>query len=145
MNASAKPSLTLKRRFAVAPSLVYDAWTQAEHLLHWFGPAGEVQSAEVDVRVGGRFHIVFTTPDGEEHDVSGAYDTVVPNERLAFSWTWRTLPDRTSHVVLTFKADGGGTLFTLLHEEFFDDAARDRHEYGWTGSLDRLAAHLAAD
>jgi uncharacterized protein YndB with AHSA1/START domain len=142
MNMDVKPSLTLKRCFQVPPAAVYAAWTEPQHLLHWFGPAGDVKTAEVDVRIRGRFHIVFVTPDGEEHDVSGVYDTVVPNEKLAFSWTWRTLPDRTSHVVLTFKADGDGTLLTLFHENFYDEGARDRHEYGWTGSLERLGAHL---
>jgi len=146
MNGEIKPSLTLKRKFNAPPALVYAAWTEPAHLLNWFGPAGEVRTAEVDVRVGGQFHIVFTTPDGEEHDVSGTYDEVVANEKLSFSWMWRTLPDRASHVTLTFKKDGPeshpGTLFTLFHERFFDEAARDRHEYGWTGSLDRLEAYL---
>jgi uncharacterized protein YndB with AHSA1/START domain len=140
----AKPSLTLKRRFKAAPALVYAAWTEPRHLLRWFGPEGaEVVSAEADVRVGGHYRVVFTTPDGEEHDVSGTYDAVVANETLSFSWMWRTLPDRASHVVLTFKEDGGGTLFTLFHDGFFDAAARDRHIWGWTGALDRLGAHLA--
>jgi uncharacterized protein YndB with AHSA1/START domain len=141
-----KPSLTLKRRFKVAPSLVYAAWTEPRHLLQWFGPEGaEVVTAETDVRVGGRYHVVFTTPDGEEHDVSGAYDEVVPGEKLSFSWMWRTLPDRASHVTLTFKQDGDGTIFTLLHERFFDEAARDRHIWGWTGSLDALERYLSPD
>ena len=32
----------------------------------------------------------------------------------------------------------GGTLMTLLHEQFFDEAARDRHQSGWSGALDKL-------
>jgi uncharacterized protein YndB with AHSA1/START domain len=141
-----KPSLTLKRKFKVAPRIVYAAWTEPRHLMNWFGPAGATMiSAETDVRQGGRFHIVFKTPDGEEHDVSGIYDDVVANEKLSFSWMWRTLPDRTSHVTLTFKADGEGTIFTLFHERFFDEPARDRHIHGWSGSLDKLEVYLDAD
>jgi hypothetical protein len=30
-----------------------------------------------------------------------------------------------------------------VHEQFFDEAARDRHEHGWTGSLDKLERYLA--
>jgi hypothetical protein len=29
-------------------------------------------------------------------------------------------------------------LLTLIHEQFFDEAARDRHEHGWNGSMDKL-------
>jgi hypothetical protein len=30
----------------------------------------------------------------------------------------------------------------LTHEQFFDADARDRHQHGWTATLDRLVAHL---
>ena len=29
-------------------------------------------------------------------------------------------------------------MLTLIHEKFFDEAARDRHNYGWTGAIDKL-------
>ncbi len=141
---AAKPSLTLKRRIKAPPQKVYAAWTEPEKLMQWFGPdAGKVVSAETDVRVGGRFRIVFHTLDGEQHDVSGTYSEVAPNQKLAFSWAWRTLPERESRVTLTFKPDGEDTLLTLLHEQFFDQAARDGHEQGWTGALDKLERLLA--
>jgi uncharacterized protein YndB with AHSA1/START domain len=139
----AKPSLTLKRLIAAPPEKVYAAWTEAEMLMRWFGPAGaEMISAEADARVGGRYHIVFRTPDGEEHDVSGTYRVVVPNERLTFTWMWRTLPDRESLVTITLKPDRGATLLTLTHEQFFDEGARDRHREGWSGTLVKLEHYL---
>ena len=69
-----KPSLTLKRRLNAPPEKVYAAWTDPAQISKWFGPdAGPVTRAETDVRVGGRFHVVFHSEDGEEHDVSGVY------------------------------------------------------------------------
>jgi len=32
---------------------------------------------------------------------------------------------------------------TLTHERFADVAARDRHQHGWSGALDKLEAFLA--
>ena len=49
-----------------------------------------MKRAELDVRRGGRYTIVFRTEDGEEHHVSGVYREVVPNEKLVFTWAWRT-------------------------------------------------------
>ena len=46
-------------------------------------------------------------------------------------------------MTLTFKPDGGGTLMTLTHEQFFDEAARDRHEGGWSGMMQNLERYLA--
>jgi uncharacterized protein YndB with AHSA1/START domain len=93
------------------------------------------------VRVGGRYHIKAVTPT-DEHNVGGVYREVVPNEKLVFTWAWQSMPERESVVTVLFKPDGDGTLLTLIHEQFFDEPARDRHQHGWTGTLDRLARYL---
>jgi len=142
-SAAVKPSLTLKRRLNAPPEAVYAAWTDPKKLVHWFGPdQGPVTKAATDVRVGGRFHVVFQTEDGEEHDVSGIYREVVPNQKLQFTWAWRTMPERESLVTVIVRPDGDGSLLTLIHEQFFDEPARDRHEWGWTGSLNKLEKAL---
>jgi len=134
-----KPSLSLTRHFPVAPEKVWLAWTDPQALKHWFGPdEGEVSLAETDVGVGGRFRVVFRTIDGEVHDVSGVYREVQPHRKLVFSWAWNSTPERESLVTLTLRPTANGTDFHMLHEQFFDVAARDRHEFGWTGSLDKL-------
>jgi uncharacterized protein YndB with AHSA1/START domain len=143
-SVAVKPSLTLKRRLNAAPEKVYAAWTDAEKIAKWFGPdAGAVQHADTDVRTGGRYTVVFHTEDGEEHHVSGVYREVVPNEKLVFTWAWRSTPERKSLVTVLIKSDGAGSLLTLIHEQFFDEAARDRHEYGWTGCLNKLERYLS--
>jgi len=110
----------------------------------WFGPEQiETLSAQADARVGGRFRIVMRSSDGEEHDVGGVYREVVPNEKLVFTWAWRSTPERGSFVTVLIKPDGAGSLLTLVHEQFFDEAARDRHEHGWTGCLNKLERYLS--
>jgi uncharacterized protein YndB with AHSA1/START domain len=99
--------------------------------------------AEFDLRVGGRYRISFDTADGEHSEVSGIYREVVPNERLVFSWAWHSTPERESRVTVSLKAEDGGTLLTLHHEQFFDSAARDSHERGWTELLGNLEKVLA--
>ncbi len=138
-----KPSLTIKRRFNAAPAKVFAAWTDPEKVKRWMGP-GEVKvlSAEGDARKGGRFNWVMQAPNGEKHDVSGTYREFVPNEKLVFTWAWISTPERESLVTLTFKPDGDGTLFTMLHEQFFDEAARDSHNGGWTSTMEKLAQYL---
>jgi uncharacterized protein YndB with AHSA1/START domain len=138
-----KSSLSLARKFNSPPEKVWRAWTDPQALKHWFGPdAGKVSLAETDVRVGGRFHVVFSTLDGDQHDVSGVYREVQPHRKLVFTWAWKSTPERVSLVTLTFRPSGGGTEFSMLHEQFFDVAARDRHEFGWTGSLAKLERYL---
>ena len=142
-----KPSLTLKRRLKAPPSQVYSAWTDPKKIARWFGPRDTAQAsvaAEIDLRVGGHYRISFTSEGGEQHQVGGVYREVVPNRRLVFSWAWHSTPERASLVSITLAPDGEtGTLLTLQHEQFFDEKARDGHERGWAGTLEKLDRYLS--
>lgn len=140
-----KPALTLARRYPVAPEKVWRAWTDPEALKRWFGPGpGEpVSLAQLDVRVGGRFRIVFGGPDGREHECAGTYQEVVPNRKLVFTWSWpNTTPERISVVSIEFKRAGDSTDLLIKHEQLFDEKARDDHKRGWTASLEKLDGFL---
>jgi uncharacterized protein YndB with AHSA1/START domain len=136
-----QPSLTLARRLNASPADVFAAWTDPKKIVLWFGPAQtltDTVTADMDVRVGGSFRVRFKTEDGEQHDVSGKYLEVLPNERLVFSWAWHSTPERQSQVTVMLKPEGEMTFLTLTHDKFFDEAARDGHKRGWTGTLDKL-------
>ena len=83
------------------------------------------------------------SPGDEEHDVSGVYRDVVANEKLVFTWAWKSTPELESVVTVLLKADGDGTLLTLTHEQFADEASRNRHQHGWNGALDKLEKLVA--
>jgi len=139
-----KPSLTIKRRLKAPPAKVYAAWTDPQQIAEWMGPEGmRAILSEADPRVGGRYRFIMRGADGENHDVSGTYREVVPGEKLVFTWAWRSTPERESLVTILIKPDGGGSLLTLIHEQFFDEAARDRHNEGWTGCINKLERFLA--
>jgi uncharacterized protein YndB with AHSA1/START domain len=138
------PSLTLKRRLNAAPEKIYAAWTEPQKLMQWLGPAGATMLvAEADVRVGGKYRFVMRTPDGEQHEVSGVYREVVQNEKLVFTWAWISTPERESLVTMLIKRVDGISVLTLTHEQFFDEAARENHQTGWTGALDKLEKFVA--
>lgn len=134
-----RPSLTLKKRINAAPEKVFAAWTDPALIVRWWGPdSGPVTQTDIDLRIGGGFTIAFRTEDGELHSVSGRYREIVPGEKLVFSWAWISTPERQSQVTVSLKPDRAGTMLTLHHEQFFDEAARDGHRRGWSGSLDKL-------
>jgi uncharacterized protein YndB with AHSA1/START domain len=103
-----------------------------------------VTQADLDVRPGGRYTIAFHTPDGEEHRVSGTYEEVDEPRKLSFSWAWQSTPERVSFVTVRLQADGAGTLMSFRHERFFDVAARDGHERGWTATFEKLDRFIAS-
>ena len=115
-----KPSLTLKRRLKAPPAKVFAAWTDPEKVKGWMGPG-----------------------EGKVHDVRGVYREFVPNQKLVFTWAWKSTPERESLVTVEIKPDGDGSLLTLTHEQFFDEEARDRHQGGWTRALDKFEKFVA--
>ena len=140
-----RPFLNLHRRYPVTPEKVWRAWTDPEAIKRWWGPdAGDrVSLAQLDLRVGGRYRIVFGGPQGTDHEVQGVYREVVPHRRLVFTWTWpNSTPERESVVTIVFKAAAGGTELDFRHEQFFDEAARDGHRRGWSAAFDKLEQFL---
>ena len=76
---------------------VWQAWTEQEHLLKWFGPRGaKMQQAVLDLRVGGLFHYCMSHPNGME---------------MWGRWVFRIIncPDRIEFVSSFSNADGGVT------------------------------------
>ena len=140
------PRLAITRTYPVAAEKVWRAWTDPQALSRWFGPGDtdRVALAELDVRVGGKYHIRFYTQDGEDHDVSGIYQAVEPNRRLSFTWAWKSTPDRVSLVTIELKAVQGGTQLDFVHERFFDQQAADNHRRGWGATFEKLDAFLAS-
>lgn len=56
----------------VALTRVFECWTRAEHLQHWFGPKGfTIHSCEADPRPGGVFKLCMRAPDGKDYWVRG--------------------------------------------------------------------------
>ncbi|WP_299621931.1 SRPBCC domain-containing protein [Pelagibius sp.] len=153
--AAAKPfdarPLHFTRRFAAPRALVFEAWTDPDHLARWFCPAGfTVTRSSVDLRIGGGFAVSMRSPDGDDFHWRNSYREIVVPERLAYSSAVlgggeRPLFDAAATV--TFADDGGGTLLTVdaVVERLHDPSAAPlaaAMEPGWADGLDNLAAYL---
>jgi uncharacterized protein YndB with AHSA1/START domain len=141
-------SLTLVRRIAARPSIVFEAMTTAEGVAAWFGPDDlPVVRAEMDARVGGAYRVHFRTLDGHDHVACGAFLEVVPPRRIVMSWSWAVGGEleeggRISRVEIELTPIGDGTELTFTHAALWSEASEKSHAQGWTGALDKLVRHL---
>jgi uncharacterized protein YndB with AHSA1/START domain len=138
-------SLTLVRRIAARPSIVFDALTTPAGIACWWGPDdGPVLIAETDPRVGGRFRVRFRKLDGNEHESSGRYIEVRRPERLVMSWRWLGGEEDPgeSRLEIELRPIPEGTELTLIHAQLFSEESRGSHEQGWSGALDKLVRQL---
>lgn len=140
-------TLRISRRFKATPERVFAAFTSLEAMAAWFGPPGcTFLGDSVDFRVGGAYRIRLNTPDGE-FIVAGIYREITPSTKLAFTWQWQDDEDwagTISEITCEFTQHGSETELTLTQTGFPMPESRNRHEHGWTGCFDKLAAALAA-
>ena len=140
-------SLTVVRRIKARPSIVFRALTTAEGMAQWWGPDdGPVLIAEADPRRGGRFRVRFRRlEDATEYETNGEFLEVVPPERVVMSWRWRDglVDPGESRVEIVLRPVPEGTEITVTHSRLHDEESRRRHEAGWMGALDKLAARFA--
>lgn len=138
-------SLQVRRIYQAPVAAVYAAWTDPEQVNQWMAPSDDFGKTEaaIDLRVGGRYCIVMHGPDGEVHRVGGVYREVVPDRKLVYTWAWESTPERESIVTIEFKPSGQGTELVLTHERFADTEARDKHQHGWNGCLERLGRYVS--
>ena len=137
------PALRLSRIIAAPRETVFRAWTTPSELKRWAAPGDMATAlAEIDLKTGGRFRIHMQGPDGTLHRVIGVYRAVEPPRRLVYTWSWEEKPDEGDTLVTVEFHDRGGTRteVVLIHERFASTEVRDRHQQGWTGCLDKLAA-----
>jgi uncharacterized protein YndB with AHSA1/START domain len=151
---AAKTELVITRLFDAPRSLVFKAWTQPEHMVHWWGPKGyTTPTCELDVRPGGALRLCMRSPEGNEFWVRGVFREVVEPERLVFTGADGKIgagadseadPSSETVMTITFAEQDGKTLLTV-HQTFVKAETAKGAKEGWTSSLERLAQYLAQD
>lgn len=135
-------AVILQRTFSAPRERVFRAWTDPDELKKWFGPSDQftVPTAEVDLRVGGKYRIAMRSPDGNLNVAAGVYREIRPPERLVFTWSWEEggMDIGETLVTVEFRGAGQSTEVVLTHELLPTDEARKAHGEGWTGCLARL-------
>lgn len=137
-------TLQINRTFSAPRERVFRAWTEPEALKQWFVPGEEVftASAEVDLRVGGKYRLVMQSSTGERYIAAGTYREIRFPEKLVFTWSFEGSDMGETLVSLEFHDRGGSTELVLTHEFFPNKEQRDRHNMGWNSCLDHLASSL---
>ena len=122
MGTSDENLVQLTRVLRAPPGEVFAAWTDPALLERWWtGVGGWVDAkADVDLRVGGRYHLSMRDDRGALHGVVGVYTEVVSAERLGFTWTWENDPSvmrgsEGSLVDVVLREAPDGTQLSLTH------------------------------
>ena len=147
--------LTLTRTIDAPRALIWQVWTDPEHIKKWWAPRPwTTAECQLDPRPGGIFRTVMRSPEGQDHPHVGCFLEVVKNEKIV--WTNALGPgyrpaaagatvgdcDMPLTAILTLEERAGKTHYAVrvLHR---DEAGRKAHEemgfnLGWNQCLDQL-------
>lgn len=132
--------IVVTRSFSAPARIVFKAWTTPELFMRWWAPKSMgmvLRSAEMDVRVGGGYRLVFGQDASNTFEFFGRYVDVTPHARLA--WTNDEGGDGGPVTTLTFEEKGGKTLL-VLHELYPSKEALDA---AGTGAADAMPEQFA--
>ena len=127
--------LVVTRTINAPAHIVFEAFTKAELLKRWWVPksAGiSLLSCEADVRVGGRYRLVFGDGASKPMEFYGRYIEVTPHSRLV--WTNDEGDDGGAVTTVTFEEKGGKTLL-VMHDLYPSKEALDRAFVGMEGGM----------
>ena len=142
--AAAPQELVITRVYDAPRSLVFAAWSTAQHVMRWWGPSGfSVPEATVDFRAGGVFDLCMRGPDGTDYWMRGAFREIVAPERIIFTSIIDAQARQEIATTVTFAEEGGKTTITVRQTVPVNPFMARGQRQGWTESLERLAARLA--
>lgn len=144
--------LDLTRTFEAPRPLVWAAWTRPEMRVHWMGPAEwPMVKGTNDLRIGGEWRACLRSVEtGEDLWQGGHYREIDEPWRLVFTFRWDEShedgpPADTLVTVELHETTEGRTRMDFTHEGLKSERSLTGHTHGWTSTMDRLEAWLAAN
>lgn len=147
-------TFTIERHYAASPERVFAALAEPAQKRLWYaaaGPGHEVESFEMDFRVGGRevarYRFTPQSPfPGVQFENESTFLDILPGSRVVMSATMTFAGQRISAALISFEvspAAAGTTLLFTHQAAFFENAdGPARRLDGWQKLLDRLAQSL---
>ena len=156
MTGNTANEITIIRIFDAPREHVWKAWTDPDHMKHWWGPKGfTAPFCEIDLHVGGKYLYCMRSPEGKDFWGTGVYREIVKQERIVCT---DSFADEKGNVVpathygmtdfplelqvtVTFEKYDGRTKIKLQHVGI-PSGMKDMCEQGWNQSFDKLAESL---
>jgi uncharacterized protein YndB with AHSA1/START domain len=143
--------IVLSRIFEAPRELVWNAWTDPERVVCWWGPKGFTTTIhQMEVRPGGVWKLTMHGPDGTDYPNKSVFTEVVRPERIVYDHGGGTKGRSGAQFEATWTFEALGEKTRLTIRMVFPSAeARDRvvKEYGaiegGRQTLERLAEFLA--
>jgi uncharacterized protein YndB with AHSA1/START domain len=122
-----KQEFVVERQFNAPRTLMFQVFTQPEHLKRWWAPPPyTLPVCTIDLRPSGIWHYCMRSPGGQDQWARSAYREIVPPEKLVYTTTFadehaNPTPGMPEHLTtVIFAEEAGKTRVTARFQ--FDSA-----------------------
>lgn len=143
-SGSADRELYITKLLNAPVALVWEVWTDPDHIAKWWGPHGFTNSIDkMEFKPGGSWEFVMHGPDGRNYKNRNVFTEIVKHKRIVFEHV--SAPKHITTV--TFTAEGEKTRVTwhMLFEskEQFEHTVKTfKADEGLKQNLEKLATYL---
>jgi len=144
MESNTKDRELLITRTLNAPAeLVWEAFTNPEHVTNWWGPNGFTNTIyTMDLRPGGLWELVMHGPDGTDYKNKSIYKEIVVNKRIVFN---HFNPDFTTTIEFEEQGEQTHLRWHMLFdsaEEFIQVVKTFKADEGLKQNIEKLIVYL---
>jgi uncharacterized protein YndB with AHSA1/START domain len=145
-SSTADRELRLSRLLDAPVKLVWEVFTNAEHIARWWGPTGFTNTiSAMDVKAGGAWNLVMHGPDGTDYDNKSIFKEIVPFKKIVYQHiSWPPIL-----ATITFEEQGNKTLLNWhmlfeSREEFLKVVEMHKADEGLKQNVEKLIVYLNA-
>jgi uncharacterized glyoxalase superfamily protein PhnB/uncharacterized protein YndB with AHSA1/START domain len=144
-NNTSDREIRLSRVVNAPVKLVWEVWTNPEHIKQWWGPNGFTNTiTKMDVRENGEWHLTMRAADGTDYENKSVYKEIVKNKRIVYEH----VSDPKFLATINFEAQGKKTLvdWHMLFEskeQFTQVVKKFKADEGLRQNLEKLNYYLS--
>jgi uncharacterized protein YndB with AHSA1/START domain len=136
--------LIISRLLHAPVEVVWEVWTNPEHIVNWWGPDGFTNTiSKMEVQPGGEWDLVMHGPDGTDYKNKSVFKEIILHRKIVYQHL--TAPKFIS--TITFERRDNDT-FLQWHmlfetkEEFIRTVKTFKADEGLKQNAEKLAAYL---
>jgi uncharacterized protein YndB with AHSA1/START domain len=136
-------TLTMVRVFDAPRERVFDAWTNADLVAQWWGPAGirtPRETVRIVAEVGGNWVATMVDDHGMEFPSHSIFTVLDRPNRIEL--TAASDSDMPSTLSISFEEAHGRTTMTVINRILTETAELESMAEGWASILDKFRAIL---
>lgn len=136
--------LFLSRTLNAPVALVWEAWTNPEHIANWWGPNGFTNTiSTMDMKPGGEWNLVMHGPDGTDYINKSIFKEIVLHKRIVYEHI--SYPSILATIEFEDKGEQTFITWHMLfesHEEFLEVVKTFKADVGLRQNVEKLEVYL---